>query len=176
MRLPTTAVAALLVLLAVPALGAVPGWFQHHMEYMAAEGGRWITSNAPWVSDDEPFDAYGMEWSFSRTGTSLVGRLYGFRDGEEVATFWTFQEFWHPGENRAVVTQIGLGAQVGTGVIDSVGVNETRAVQTFYYMEGVTEQIGHLAVETDSLVTTSFSIDEDGTWTERRRYVWHRDR
>jgi hypothetical protein len=68
--------------------------------------GTWVTDNTPHRSPDEPFDAYGMEWTLGIGGKTLVGRLYGMRDKKDVHTSWEFREFWHPGDGELVASQL----------------------------------------------------------------------
>lgn len=138
--------------------------------------GTWVTDNSAYKSDDNPYDGFGLEWSWGLGERSLVGRLYGIVDGRDVATFWEFREFWHPGDARLVAMQFGAGGAVGSGWHDIGEGGTSEMLQTFYYpAAGTVEQVGHRStLEGDRHVTASFSVAADGTWTPRRTYTWYR--
>jgi hypothetical protein len=185
MRLRTLLVATLgslaLTLAAVPATAqespsTPPEWFRHHMEFMTRDGGRWLTDNAAYKSEGEPFDAYGLEWTWGLGKQSLKGRLFGLKDGKEVATFWEFRVFWHPGEGQVWMYQFGGNGVVGAGTMESRGGSSTRSTQQFFQPDGSRTSVGHETEDTAEghHVTRSFKIAADGTWKPDRTYTWKR--
>jgi hypothetical protein len=149
-----------------------PAWVGSYFKAMA---GIWITDNAAYRSEAEPLDAYGMEWKPGPGGKSLVGRLYGIRAGVDVGTFWEFREFWHPGEGELVASQFGNDGTYGVGPHRRKDGGTMEMLQTFYDPAGAVRRVGHRsALTANELVTTSFDVQTDGTWKERRRYVWRR--
>jgi hypothetical protein len=153
---------------------SMPAWWAAHVDFMSRDGGVWIAPNPANESDPSQPDAFGMEWRAAHGGHVLIGRLYGIENGAETAEFWTFREFWHPGERRAVLEQWG-----GPGVY---GVGETRmensrgtVEQTFWLPDGRDWKEGHRTVEDgDVYVTEQFDIDAAGNWTPGGSNTWRR--
>lgn len=152
----------------------IPSWFTEGIEFLTRDGGRWIADNSAYQSDNEPYEAFGAEWSVDYAG-SITGRLFGILNGQETDDFWRFRQYWHPGEGRAIVEQFGLGGAIGIGPVWKEGEDE-RVQQTFYGPTGNVSERGHTAVYPDenTYVTESFSI-VDGEWTPNRIYTWKRD-
>lgn len=153
--------------------GGPPQWFRDELAFMVQGSGRWITDNAPYKSEAEPYDEYGMEWKYGLGKISMKGRLFGLVDGKEVATFWEFRSYWHPGEKKVHVFQIGGHGVVGTGTMESEGPGKTRVSQTFFNPDGSSNVLGHLSEDRGKEhITQSYNITPGGEWKERRRYVW----
>ncbi|MEX0644969.1 MAG: hypothetical protein WD076_06650 [Parvularculaceae bacterium] len=157
-----------------PPPNAPPAWFLEEIAALAANGGRWIADNSAYKSEQEPYDAYGVEWKSSFDGTTLSGRLFGLKDGKEIGDFWEFRQYWHPGRKEAVLEQFGWGGTVGAGRMWREG-DKTKTDQTFFTVDGGAARSGHLSAMPDAStqVTESFDIKDDA-WTARRRYVWKR--
>ncbi len=157
-------------------LTAPPAWFLEEIKALTADGGRWITDNSAYRSEQEHFDQYGIEWRRSFDGASMTGRLFGLNDGKEAGDFWEFRQYWHPGQNEAVLEQFGWGGALGVGRLWREG-EKTKADQTFYSPDGTPSRIGHVAwfPDPDTHDSESFVI-EDGKWTRDRRYIWKRAR
>jgi hypothetical protein len=156
---------------------AAPAWFRANLAFTMEGGGRWVTDNAAYRSDQEPSDAYGQEWTWGLGQQSITGRLFGLRDGEEVGTFWEFRLFWHPGERRAVLQQFGADGTLLLGTVEPTGEHTHRSEQERFAPDGSRGAVGHESVnaEDGTHVTRSFDIAADGTWTPRRSYTWHRE-
>lgn len=138
--------------------------------------GTWVADNSKYKSAPADMDAYALEWSWGLNKKTLLGRLYGIRNGKEVGTFWQFREFWHPGERRLITTQYGSDGSYGVGPHDVKPDGSSELLQTFYDPElrSVT-RIGHRStLAGDAHTTISFDVDGKGTWKERRTYVWRR--
>lgn len=152
---------------------APPQWFLDDIEAHTAGGGRWVADNSAYQGENEPFDAYVLEWKAGFDGMTMTGRLFGLADGKETPAFWEFRQYWHPGRNEAVVEQFGWGGAMGIGTLTQDGVSD----QTIYNADGSTARIGHRAelVDADTRVQASFDID-DGEWRPRRTYTWIRQR
>jgi hypothetical protein len=140
--------------------------------------GTWITDNSAYKSETDSMDAYGIEWSWGLGKKSLVGRLYGIRDGREVGSFWEFREFWHPGEGRLITTQYGSDGTYGTGPHDIKDDGSSEMLQTFYDpTTGAVSRVGHRSeLDGDVHTTRSFDVSPEGEWKDRRTYVWRRKR
>ena len=154
---------------------APPAWFLEEIATLTAGSGVWIADNAKYKSENEPYDAYGTEWRSAFNGMSMSGRLYGIIDGKEVAEFWQFRQYWHPGRKEAVVEQFGWGGTVGIGnAWHEAG--KTKSDQSFYATDGSVNRSGHVShfADDSTHVTASFDIVDD-EWQPRRVYTWLRD-
>ncbi len=151
-----------------------PEWFLQEIATLTAASGRWITDNSEYKSEQEPYDAYGTEWTSSFGGTSMSGRLFGIQDGKETANFWEFRQYWHPAHGVAVLEQFGWGGTVGVGTAWQEGAT-TKSDQTFFTADGRTNRTGHISEfpDQDTHVTQSFDI-ENNVWIARRSYTWRR--
>lgn len=150
-----------------------PQWYLDDIERLTRDGGRWIASNEDYQNDDEPFEAYGIEWE-KGYANSITGRLFAIQDGEETGDFWRFRQYWHAGKGKAVVEQFGFGGAIGVGAVWPED-DAFRMVQTFYGPDGSAREAGHLSdyPDNDTHLTQSFDI-VDGEWTPRRLYTWKR--
>lgn len=151
-----------------------PEWFVEEIEFLARDGGRWITSNAEYQNEQEPISAFGTEWIAGRSA-SLRGRLFAIEEGQEGATFWEFFQYWDPDRQRVVTTQFGSGNVIGVGTSWQEK-DVTKAQQAFYGTNG-TFHVGHESSmpSPDEHLTESFDI-VDGEWRKRRIYLWQRQR
>jgi hypothetical protein len=77
--------------------------------------GTWIADNSAFKDANDTTDAYGIDWSWGLGRKSLIGRLYGIKDGKEIGTFWEFREFWDPGQGQVMATQFGGNGTYGVG-------------------------------------------------------------
>lgn len=151
-----------------------PAWWVAHVEFVSRDGGVWVSPNPQGENDPDAPDAFAMHWRRANDGYALLGRLYGLRNGEEIAEYWTFIEFWHPGERRAVVQQWSAAGAYGVG--ESRWENgEGVLVQTFWLPDGRSWREGHRNRENgDEYVTHAFDISETGEWTSKDPRVWRR--
>ena len=155
--------------------GSPPAWFLDEIAALTSGSGRWIADNSRYRNENEPYEAYATEWKSAFDGMSMNGRLYGIIDGKEVAEFWQFRQYWHPGEKKAVVEQFGWGGTVGIGTSWRDG-EETKSDQSFFGVNGSVNRTGHVSSfpDSDTHVTASFNI-VDGEWQPQRVYTWRRD-
>ena len=152
-----------------------PQWYLDDIKTLSAEGGRWIADNSEYKSENEPFEAYGTEWMSGFDGDTMTGRLFGVKDGKDLAfDFWEFRQYWRPDKREAVVEQFGWGGALGLGVLRQDG-SGTLSDQTFYNADGSVTRTGHKShfPDKDTYVTESFDIVGDA-WKPRRKYVWKR--
>lgn len=156
-----------------PASHEAPQWYLQEIEFLTRDGGRWIASNANYQSEDEPFDAYGLVWE-KGYAHSMTGRLFGVKDGKETGDFWRFRQYWHPGEQRVVLMQFGLGGAMGVGPVTR-DADSTMIEQYFYSPGGGKTLTGHRSrnPDADTHITESFNI-VDGDWRPDRNYTWTR--
>lgn len=156
---------------AAPQYEPAPQWFKDDVAFLTRDGGRWVTSNADYQSENEPFEFYVIEWKAAAGGT-MTGRLFALRDGAETGAFWEFRQYWHPGDGKAVIEQFGAGGAIGIGAVWPDG-DGMRMKQTFYAPNGSIDVRGHVArnPDADTHITESFTI-EDGDWKSNRVYTW----
>jgi hypothetical protein len=157
----------------------LPNWWSAHVAFMSRDGGVWITPNPAGEDDPNAPDAYGMEWRAVAEGHGLVGRLYGVEAGREIAEYWTFREFWHPGERRVLAQQWGATGAYGVGETTSTGPDRGEIDQTFWLADGRSWRWreGHRTREDDDVyVTEVYDISADGVWTLRNSNTWARVR
>ncbi len=154
----------------------VPAWMLREMEFLTRDGGRWITDNAAYRGPNEPYDAYGLEWTWGIGQKTVRGRLFGLQDGREVGTFWEFRMVWHPGRREVLLYQFGGDGTLGVGPLAALEDGRTESIQTFYSTDGAAVRVRHLASNMGDVHET-MSFDDDGTgWKPRRTYVWKRER
>ena len=157
-----------------PPPSALPQWYEDQIAFMTQQSGRWIADNSQYKSETEPFDAFGMEWTPGIGGKSLKGRLFALRDGQEVATFWEFRTFWHPGEKEVVILQFGGNGVVGPGTVTSEGPGKTRSVQEFFRPDGGSTKVLHESEQQEGgiRITRAYDLAPDGATIPRRTYIW----
>ncbi len=150
----------------------LPAWVKTDWDYWAQGSGRWIAENK-YKSENEPFDAYGMEWKLGLGRKSLRGRLFAIRDGKEVGTIWEFHSFWHPTEKKVILSQFGSDGTYATGEMKNTGETTTESLERFFGAKGTTFQVGHRAERRPGEVPMqSFDVSDSGEWKPRRSYVW----
>lgn len=108
-------------------------------------------------------------------GHGLVGELYGVEAGRRTATFWTFREFWHPGEQRVILQQWHASGAFGAGETRSPGSGRGEIDQSFWLPDGRSWREGHRTEEReDGYFTQVYDIDAAGAWTLRTSNLWRR--
>ncbi|NNE40514.1 MAG: hypothetical protein HKN14_06310 [Marinicaulis sp.] len=149
-------------------------WLIDDIAHMAAEGGKWVASNEAYMTENEPFEAYAMEWKAGLSPATMTGRLYGVKDGEPTGDFWRFRQYWHPGKAKAVLEQFGAGGAVGVGTSWPIE-GGFESIQTFYRGGAPARETGHRSnnPDEDIHITESFNI-VDGEWKSNRIYMWKR--
>ena len=160
-----------------PESSGPPDRWADHVRFMSGDGGMWVTANPKATDEPDSPDAFGMTWVAASEGRLLVGRLFGLKNGREVAEYWTFREYWHPGERRVVVQQWSSWGAYGEGETTSLGSDRWQLDQTFWLADGRGWREGHRTVENgDEYVTDVFDIDAIGNWSPRDGNVWRRVR
>ncbi len=159
------------------AQAVMPKWLTEHFEFLVSGKGRWIADNAKFKSEREPFDEYGMEWTWGLGKKSLKGRLFGLRDKKELGTFWEFIIFWHPTQRRVIAQQFNGGGIFGEGEMKMVQ-SEGKAVieldQTFHGPDGAIWKQRHQNIDgKDEFHAQNFDF-VNGKWNPDRIYVWKR--
>ncbi|MBZ0326016.1 MAG: hypothetical protein K8F54_00290 [Altibacter sp.] len=145
-------------------------WFS---EDLKANIGRWEADNSPYVSEEEPYETYVMEWSWGIGKTSIIGRLFGVKDGQETGDFWEYRQYWDNVKQAGMLLQFGQGGVIGIGKIQPMKNGSMEAIQTFSMPNGTTWITKHdLSLDESSLQTTSYDKDTEGNWIEKRTYTW----
>lgn len=154
---------------------APPAWWTAHVDFMTRGGGAWLAPNPAGESDPNAPDMFGMEWRAVNDGRGLVGRLYGVEAGRETVEFWTYREFWHPGERRILLQQWGGPGVYGVGETTSSAPNRGAVDQTFWLPDGRAWREGHRTEEEgDVYVTESYDITAAGDWQLSNSTTWRR--
>jgi hypothetical protein len=103
----------------------------------------------------------------------MTGRLFGLRDGREIATYWQFLIYWHPARQVAVILQVSASGVVGEGTIRQRE-GGTVAEQEFHSMDGGSRRIRHES-EVGPMERRDRSSDwVEGSWRPGRSYTWRR--
>lgn len=153
----------------------LPAWFGEKMSRAVQGTGKWIADN-PHKSDNEPFDAYAMEYIWGVGKKSLESRLFAITNNKESGTIWEYREFWHPGEKKVLVYQWGSDGTLGFGEMKPLDISRGKfeVEQTFYDSDGSSWKSRHEAIDKEGeRITKSFTY-KDGAWEESRTYVWRR--
>ncbi len=149
----------------------IPDWFLENMEQSV---GTWITDNATYQNENEPFDQYGMDWQWGIGKQSIIGKLYGMINGKKQGVFWEFRQYWDFDKNKGIVAQFGGDGTVGIGPMIIKEANQTEMIQEFVSPNGNKTKHAHRSTLKDgTLTTTSYDILENGDWKKRRSYIWH---
>ena len=148
----------------------IPNWF---LDDLAANIGIWTTDNSKYLSENETIDTYEMVWEWGIGNTSITGRLYGYKDGEQTSDFWEFRNYWDNIKGKATIIQFGNGGVIGEGYYAPLNDTQIESIQSFSLKNGQTWSVRHLLeLNGNSLVTTSFDEDDTGKWIESRTYTW----
>ena len=150
----------------------IPQWLLDDWAIQTQGSGIWITDNSAYKSDNEPYEAYGIQWEWGLGKKSLKGRLYCILDSKNVGTVWQFLSFWDPLAGQARLIQIGSDGTLGEGTLWQLEGGGSKSLQTFASPDGGTFTSGHQEwMENGERHTQSFHV-VDGVWTKRRLYIW----
>lgn len=120
-------------------------------------------------------EAYEIEWRWGIGQQSVVGAMYGIKEGQRTGPMWEFRQYWNPATKAVTVMQFGADGTVGGGELQSAGPDSTMLEQVFHAPEGASFRFGHRGRHTpDADYAYSFMVSEDGEWRPRRQYVWKR--
>ena len=151
---------------------AIPDWFYEELD---AHIGVWITDNAAYMSETEPIEQFGMEWKMGIGGTSIIGRLYGIKDGKEIGNYWEFREYWDPVKRQAIIQQFGYGGMIGIGPVHNLGNGNFEAFPVFMEASGNSYEQKHVNVLVgNEMKSTSYNKTSSGGWEKDRYYVWYK--
>lgn len=150
-----------------------PEWYLEHIQQMSRDGGRWIASNEDYRSEQEPLDAYGVEWQPVGNGIGMTGRLFGLQDDNEVGEYWRFRVYWDAAEETARIQQFSGNGTVGTGTMVGFG-DAYLSEQVFTQPNGdQARDLHHVWFEDDGNAHVTRSLRwQDGAWVQNREYRW----
>jgi hypothetical protein len=163
--------------LAVQAAGQpIPDWYLEHVAYMTADGGRWETGNADYMSDAETYDTYVIVFTSRFGGTGMTGELFDLEDGEASPVFWDFSGYWDPEAGQAMLVQHGWGGAMGAGPVEPGEAGIYVAEQDFHAPGQAPRHERHRfrVIDPDTHETVSTHVTADGSETPGRIYVWRR--
>lgn len=150
----------------------IPQWVLENWETQTKGSGIWITDNSKYKSEQEPFDAYGMEWNWGIGKQNIKGRLYCIKEGKDVGTVWEFLNFWSPETQEHRMVQIGSTGMIAQGSIVLEKDGSTKSAEKFVNPAGGSFEAGHHSwFENGAMHTQSFDIVNDN-WSKRRFYIW----
>lgn len=167
----------LIVLFGVLCLSAnaqqsIPDWVRNDWDQRTQKTGTWIADNTPHQSAEEPFEAFGMKWSYAPGKQYMKGQLFAVKDGVHTSPMWVFTEYWDAVDQELKVIQIGSNGAVGQGTIKKESDGRLREQQLFHAPQGLTFETGHLVwIENGVQHTESFVI-KNGEWKKNRYYQW----
>ncbi|MCB0656971.1 MAG: SRPBCC domain-containing protein [Saprospiraceae bacterium] len=151
----------------------VPTWY---LQDIANQVGTWVTDNARYQSDHEPFDRYVMDWNWNTDHSSIRGSLYGMVREEKSSPFWNYLQYWDASSNEAILLQTGPKGISGSGTVIPTAPGETNVIQTFAGPDFPPYQEKHVTVRSGNhKITTSFHQDSAGQWQPGRSYTWYKD-
>lgn len=160
---------------APPAREFLPHWVQADWEYRTEGSGRWMTDNSANKSENEPFDAYVLEWKWGLGKRTIKGRLIAMQEGKEVGTLFEYRLAWHPVDKVLTLSQYGSDGTLAIGTVKEIGDMKTEALQRFYLPDGTTFLFGHRVEMKDGvMLIQSFKVSEAHAWTLNRSYIWKR--
>ncbi len=159
---------------AVAQEASLPRWVSDEWEVWTRNGGVWTTDNRDYKSEQQPYDAFGMEWTWGLGKKSIKGRLYVIKDGKDAGTLWEYRSAWHPVERTVLLYQFGSDGSLGLGTMDSTGPSQSRLAERFFDPSGSTARVGHdhWIKSNQEIDIQSYTISEDGEWKKLRFYVW----
>ncbi len=154
----------------------IPEWLKKDWALRTQGNGTWIADNAKFKNKQEPYDAYGLQWTYGLGKNHVKGRMFNIVNGQSVGSTWNFLEYWDPKSKEVKVVQIGSDGTVGHGKIWREKEGRMKEQQSFSSPAGVSFETGHLLwIEEGAQHTQSFLIT-NGEWNKSRSYVWKKQK
>lgn len=150
----------------------IPEWYQAEM---TRQVGTWVADNNDYISENETDDAYAITWEYGVGKTSLLGRLYGMKDGKRTYEYWQFFQFYDSEKEKVRFIQISGTGVRGEGFIERVDATKAKLQQTFVTPDGRSYEEGHRTkFFPDHEVSTSYEIKGE-KWVQKRSYSWYKE-
>ncbi len=141
---------------------------------MGRSVGVWVADNSAYMNENETDDSYAVEWTWGAGKKSLLGVLYGLKNGERTQAYWQFFQFWDADKKQMRVIQVSPWGVKGEGFLQQVDSTHTSMRQTFVLPDGNSYEAGHRTeIFKDREVSTSYSIKGE-EWIPNRTYIWFR--
>ena len=138
---------------------------------LTRNGGNWVADNSAYKNENEPFEAYGLTWTWGFANKSLNGKLYAIRDGKNAGAFYEFKMFYHPKENKIMYYQFGTDGSIGQGEVKLTGKN-SEIITTFFVAGGDSFKQKHEEIEKNGdRHSFDFRLKQDGTWEKGPTYI-----
>ena len=170
MKIILLTVICFIQILADNAVAQTPDWFIAEINRLE---GTWLADNSEYISEQETDDTYGLEWKKGTGGNSLLGELFGMKDGIKTGSYWQFFQYWDPAENKVIVTQVSPWGTVGKGSLIMETDTKSKLDQLFTNPDGSSYRSGHITESFDGYeVGSSYNINDSGEWEIQRTYKW----
>ena len=151
---------------------SIPQWLIDDWTIRTADEGVWITDNAEYKNNQEPYDGYGQEVEYGLGQKHLKIRLFCIKEGKDIGTVWQITEYWDPEAGEVRILQIGSDGTVGHGKVWKLEDGSSKEQGRFSSPDGSSFDSGHhVWMENGELHTRSFNI-VNGEWQSRRYYIW----
>ncbi len=152
------------------AFSQTPKWFTDQIKVME---GVWLADNSEYMNEQETDDTYGLEWKPGVGGTSLMGELFGLKDGKKTGSYWQFFQYYDEGEDAIIVIQVSPWGTSGRGKLIKNGDNKTKLDQVFSNSDGTSYRVGHTTEFFEGYeISISYDINSAGEWIKSRTYKW----
>ena len=150
----------------------LPLWYLNDIKNM---DGEWIADNSQYLSENEPFESYGIQWTPGIGNTNMTGKLYGLTESQDKVELWQLFQYWDNWNQQAVALQIGNDNYQAIGTMIPINNNTIEVIQKLTDKTGNSYTDRHLtSYNGNSFTTISFIIDEKGNWQTQRSYTWHK--
>lgn len=152
-----------------------PRPFVTQMEYWVRDGGEWCCANPAFKEGTDQAKEFGYKFAWTLHKRAVTLEIFGdYPDGNRI-TFWHNVSAWHPGEQRVVMTHLGVGGAVLHGY-ELMPDEQTREhVFAGVGPDGSEFKFRDIAKITgpDTHESTSYQW-KDGAWVEQQKLSWRR--
>ncbi len=150
----------------------IPSWYLNDIINMEGE---WITDNTKHLSENEPFESYGIHWEAGIGHTNMTGWLYGITKSKNKVALWQLFHYWDNKKQAGVALQLGNENLQAIGTMFPINNNTLEVIQSIYDKEGNSYIDRHLTTfNKSSFTTSSYIINDQGNWQIQRTYTWNK--
>ncbi|MBT8266875.1 MAG: hypothetical protein KJO41_05625 [Bacteroidia bacterium] len=159
----------IVLIISVSVSAQVPESYKAEMQRML---GTWIADNSNYMSEQETDDAYAIRWTYGLDNTTLIGHLFGMKDGVKTSVYWQFFQFWDPENKQVRVIQMNTYGTKGEGLVKYIDEQHSQLTQVYVNPDGSRFETGHKTeLYANKEISRSYEI-KDGKWIEGRHYIW----